>query len=181
MHKLGFAMAAVVAALVSVPAGAVGFINTQGGDGTFTAGPAPFFATIASNNDDINNNITQYTEIVPFRALYTFFWEYTTFDVDGSSFDPAGYLVGAVYTQLTANGQPQFSVQSGSFAVELFAGEEFGFYVNGTDGVLGRGQISFGLESTKPIVPEPATWAMMIAGFGLVGAAMRRRKVALAA
>ncbi len=24
-------------------------------------------------------------------------------------------------------------------------------------------------------VPEPATWAMMIAGFGLVGAAMRRR------
>jgi hypothetical protein len=26
------------------------------------------------------------------------------------------------------------------------------------------------------VVPEPATWAMMIAGFGLVGAAMRRRK-----
>ena len=30
-------------------------------------------------------------------------------------------------------------------------------------------------------VPEPASWAMMIGGFGLVGAAMRRRKVALAA
>ena len=27
-------------------------------------------------------------------------------------------------------------------------------------------------------VPEPATWAMMIAGFGLAGAAMRRRRVA---
>lgn len=26
-------------------------------------------------------------------------------------------------------------------------------------------------------VPEPATWAMMIAGFGLVGAAMRRRSI----
>ncbi|WP_380875490.1 PEPxxWA-CTERM sorting domain-containing protein [Sphingomonas sp. DBB INV C78] len=26
-----------------------------------------------------------------------------------------------------------------------------------------------------PFVPEPATWAMMITGFGLVGAAMRRR------
>jgi hypothetical protein len=26
------------------------------------------------------------------------------------------------------------------------------------------------------VVPEPATWAMMITGFGLVGAAMRRRK-----
>ena len=29
-------------------------------------------------------------------------------------------------------------------------------------------------------VPEPATWAMMIAGFGLVGAAMRRRTLATA-
>jgi hypothetical protein len=29
-------------------------------------------------------------------------------------------------------------------------------------------------------VPEPASWAMMIAGFGLTGAAMRRRRVAAA-
>jgi hypothetical protein len=28
------------------------------------------------------------------------------------------------------------------------------------------------------VIPEPATWAMMIAGFGLVGAAARRRRVA---
>jgi PEP-CTERM motif len=28
-------------------------------------------------------------------------------------------------------------------------------------------------------VPEPASWAMMIAGFGLVGGAMRRRKVSV--
>jgi PEP-CTERM motif len=32
----------------------------------------------------------------------------------------------------------------------------------------------------SPTVPEPASWAMMIAGFGLVGAAMRRRKAAIA-
>jgi hypothetical protein len=31
-----------------------------------------------------------------------------------------------------------------------------------------------------PVIPEPATWAMMIAGFGLVGAAMRRRQAAFA-
>ena len=28
-------------------------------------------------------------------------------------------------------------------------------------------------------IPEPATWAMMISGFGLVGAAMRRRRVSV--
>ncbi|MGH6996745.1 MAG: PEPxxWA-CTERM sorting domain-containing protein, partial [Phenylobacterium sp.] len=27
-------------------------------------------------------------------------------------------------------------------------------------------------------VPEPATWAMMIAGFGIVGSAVRRRRPA---
>ncbi|QXQ08680.1 PEPxxWA-CTERM sorting domain-containing protein [Sphingosinicellaceae bacterium] len=30
-------------------------------------------------------------------------------------------------------------------------------------------------------VPEPATWAMLIIGFGLVGSAMRRRPVVAAA
>jgi hypothetical protein len=29
-------------------------------------------------------------------------------------------------------------------------------------------------------VPEPASWALMIAGFGMVGAAMRKRKVVIA-
>lgn len=32
-----------------------------------------------------------------------------------------------------------------------------------------------GAATPTPGVPEPATWAMMIVGFGLVGAAMRRR------
>lgn len=38
--------------------------------------------------------------------------------------------------------------------------------------------VSFALAG--PGVPEPASWALMITGFGLVGAAMRRRETALA-
>jgi hypothetical protein len=30
-----------------------------------------------------------------------------------------------------------------------------------------------------PVIPEPGTWAMLIAGFGMVGSALRRRRVAL--
>ncbi|MFA7441325.1 MAG: PEPxxWA-CTERM sorting domain-containing protein [Sphingomonadaceae bacterium] len=30
------------------------------------------------------------------------------------------------------------------------------------------------------VIPEPATWAMFIAGFGIVGSAMRRRRTAIA-
>ena len=37
----------------------------------------------------------------------------------------------------------------------------------------------FGLDNLSlTAVPEPSTWAMMIVGFGLVGAAARRRKSA---
>lgn len=35
--------------------------------------------------------------------------------------------------------------------------------------------LSAGLAGSSGAVPEPATWAMMIAGFGLIGAFMRRR------
>lgn len=38
-----------------------------------------------------------------------------------------------------------------------------------------RGGVSLAVSA----VPEPATWAMMIAGFGLAGASLRRRKTAV--
>lgn len=37
------------------------------------------------------------------------------------------------------------------------------------------------LGTTIAAVPEAASWAMLIAGFGLVGAAARRRRIAVAA
>ncbi len=45
----------------------------------------------------------------------------------------------------------------------------------------GGGWVASVITDGTPAVPEAATWAMLIAGFGLVGAAARRRKVALAA
>jgi hypothetical protein len=39
--------------------------------------------------------------------------------------------------------------------------------------------IAFDAMGYDLAVPEPATWAMMISGFGFVGAAMRRRRVAV--
>ena len=38
----------------------------------------------------------------------------------------------------------------------------------------------FYLRQAQPGVPEPTTWAMLIAGFGLVGATLRRRRMAAA-
>lgn len=44
---------------------------------------------------------------------------------------------------------------------------------------LWNGTLTFTHDGDGPVtptVPEPATWGMMIAGFGLVGTAMRRRR-----
>ena len=46
------------------------------------------------------------------------------------------------------------------------------------DYLLRLGQFLFTVRNgtvVVPSVPEPATWAMMITGFGLVGGVMRRR------
>jgi hypothetical protein len=41
--------------------------------------------------------------------------------------------------------------------------------------------LTLAITNAAPAVPEPASWAMMIAGFGLVGGAMRRRQTTVVA
>jgi PEP-CTERM motif len=60
-------------------------------------------------------------------------------------------------------------------------GNATGFYkIDGGAGLdtfntIYRASSSAVLYSTVPVVPEPATWAMMLFGFGLVGSALRRQ------
>lgn len=68
-----------------------------------------------------------------------------------------------------------FSVLSdGLLYLEFF--ETFDDYPNEWDGFYVSGTITVEYEPSA-VVPEPATWAMMISGFGMVGGAMRRRKL----
>jgi hypothetical protein len=59
----------------------------------------------------------------------------------------------------------------GQFSVKLE--DTFFALNNATTNVNGKFKL---LSDATPAVPEPATWAMMIAGFGLIGASMRRRQ-----
>lgn len=63
---------------------------------------------------------------------------------------------------------------TGTFAITAPGTALFGL-VNDTSNTNNGGSFSFEATAVQAGVPEPATWAMMIAGFGLVGGAMRRR------
>lgn len=67
---------------------------------------------------------------------------------------------------------------SGSTGLDAYNGNANGIFSrmhNFGTGFAGYG-LKTGFETGPAPVPEPTTWAMMIAGFGLVGGAMRYRK-----
>jgi hypothetical protein len=81
------------------------------------------------------------------------------------------------YGNLSWNGPQIFDFgNGGQFEVTLsdatFNGGIGGLWTGSAD-VSGTFRL---LNDSTPAVPEPATWAMMIGGFGLIGAAMRRRQ-----
>ena len=53
------------------------------------------------------------------------------------------------------------------------------YYIKITEIAVNKEQSSGAVSATS--VPEPTTWAMLIAGFGLAGYALRRRRTVLAA
>lgn len=71
---------------------------------------------------------------------------------------------------------------TGSVDLNLVAGQAYGFSVTGSNSDSARRiQGNFAVSTPVSAAPEPATWAMMMVGFGLVGAMSRRRSQALSA
>ncbi len=105
----------------------------------------------------------------------------TSLDYSGvpgvSIFDDLG--TGAVYGWTTVYG-PTAAVVVNFNAAGIAAINAAG---DGGNPFTFGGRITVDSNYVPPVgpVPEPASWAMMIAGFGLVGAAMRRRSAGLAA
>ena len=113
--------------------------------------------------------------------------------------NPVRQITDGEFTYAFAQGDSFFGTYSGqvTFANGVVTGVEnltvtggTGRFINATGTVLAMGTLSFGMVNgstvgifngtvngmlNAPAIPEPASWAMMIAGFGLAGAAARRR------
>jgi hypothetical protein len=88
---------------------------------------------------------------------------------DGSAFLTVTLAAPTNIDTLVVYGRTDCCSARDMFNFQAFEGSKV--VASGTlDAVNGTNSASFNLA-----VPEPATWAMMIAGFGMVGAGMRRR------
>lgn len=86
------------------------------------------------------------------------------FDTTGAfTDDPNDAFGGAVYSWLS------YALAPGTYVIE------------GTTTASPVGSGGSFIRVVSGVVPEPASWAMLIAGFGLVGSGLRRRRAALAA
>ena len=111
-------------------------------------------------------------------GVYTLKFAYTGNQLDafGGPWPQVGFTasVGAFNTHIgpLANNSSVFQTYTGNFTTA--GGPVTLSFVQDSGGDQYRGSILDNVLITA--VPEPSTWAMMIAGFGLIGGAMRRRR-----
>lgn len=176
-----FSKALVVAALLlntTLASAAFVVSNPNGGDG-FVEGNNQKFTLFGANNGTQNVdfvNLTTYTDTFKKDSELTFDFSYFTQDTDGSNTDKAGFVINDLFTQLSLDDLAQFETVNGSITLSLLAGDVFGFYVDATDGLFGRGVLSVDVTKIKTgdapsAVPVPAAgWLFLSAftGFGLL-------------
>ena len=96
---------------------------------------------------------------------------------DVNDVDFTAVLINGMAAQLFVAGGGVFEVAFRNL-VPITAGQLNTITVTG----ISRGNGAYGGQASfePAAVPEPATWALMLAGFGMVGYAMRRRRIAFA-
>ena len=146
----------VGASCVSSQASAALVLFTLTGDVTasFTLDQSPTPTSVYPNNFLINNVAA-------------------TLDTVGLDFSRDGFEIDSQFTIITLLGsRPLFS---GTYAAPTFNLGTYSFAdtVAFGDGTRFTGNSNLSITSVNGAVPEPSTWMMMVAGFGLLGGAVR--------
>ena len=176
---------AAAAAIASVPASA-------------SAATVTFGEVSLSNGDSVTNQYQSYG--FTGSNLYYYVDSRDTFDGKGvagqtnpSDFNFATPISGLSvdYLALASFSSATLSVYAGTTLLDSFSYVAGNSNVNATRAFSGSGITKLSFTSTNPgyfaistlrftpsaAVPEPATWAMMLIGFGAAGYALRRRRI----
>ena len=163
---------------------AVATVNQDGSDVTFSSTDA--FDTDTGGEAVVSDGSGANAD--PFDNLHVVFensWDKVTFSFDGGT-DSLMRLIVNGTTTFTAfsdpvancdfcvikNGETKFTISGSATPISTL---DFYFAPD-----IGSGRQFRVMDVANATVPEPATWGLMILGFGGIGALMRRRRAQLA-
>lgn len=172
----------LTSATVTGPSGTVW--NTNAADTFYTLFLVRPFGTILNPNDNFSgsastlgaNNFTTAGEGFPTGGSMNSdpFYTLTLMFANGAQI--TGQYVGSVFTGGTSSAVGGFNYTLTGFGWDRSPADNVSAYraVSGGDPADYTGQFAYSVAAVAA-VPEPATWAMMLLGFGGIGFAMRRR------
>jgi hypothetical protein len=171
------------ALLAAVPAAALdviaSFTPTVTSTGNFAPVTALLTGLVEGNNLGSNIGFTLLTSPVAGSLTANYFRGRSEFGVFGDDqvaiTVSGGQVTAADYYWYTSN--LYFSISKNSTSIPQIADFNSGQYAESRTLDTFESIPTTFKTAPAPGVPEPASWAMLIAGFGLVGAAMRRRAI----
>ena len=144
---------------------------------TFDMTSADADGTVYADNGNFSADIYNHGfEVFGWNADFVYLQTYV--DLSGFDLTPSTFHYHQAFPDGQWVGAYEYYIDQYSF-VGFTGGGAYNLDIVGTDNPRSVGLQVAG-NSTAPSVPEPASWAMMLGGFSLVGGAMRaRRKTAL--
>ena len=104
--------------------------NSNGGDGYAT--PVSGGYDLFGADNGVGGNTTDLFATSTSVKTVTYNYKYTTHDCCGSEYDPAGYYLNGVETQISPASSNPYETNTGSVTFDLTFGDSYGFYVSST-------------------------------------------------
>ena len=191
--KIAFAIAAAAIATTAIPAGAVTVVNATSvritnaiptwlqvaevqalSFGAVNVAAASNGATAAGSAEYQNNGFATPNKAIDVNTGGNYYTDfiYHSGTTAGSQFLTVTFAAPTTLSSLTVFGRTDCCNERDRYNYEIFGANGILLASGALSGVGGPGTVMF------DAVPEPESWIMLIAGMGLVGATMRRRRTA---